>query len=579
MYQRLDKIAFIPRDRGLCLFDLGYEMFIDIKDMPADYEHLRTRLRIEQTRCLHWGEKVGLVEDQLDMPSKLLRWNHNLVIDILHEIQRAFRSSFTLTSKYDPYVTPQDLGSSPAPTAVARTTRHPSLQKVLSIWERGGRVAGKIEWSMLRKNSFEKLIVKLIQYNDRIESLLDRSALDDVRAMQAQSNLMLLQMTVQVNELQNLVKAIHIKPTEENEDLMGFSRSSTLVDASQENERSLASLAVFKAHYLRIEMEPAQPGSLLIDFKTLRFNGEPQYAGRQMAFLNGRQLWLEWRETADEFLKHPQYLQQIDERVQKLAAILSAPDKPAAFRSPKCIGYTKVDHGNKPRYALVNEGPDRPDENDVSFVSLRDLLDSDNHTPSLNARAELASMLAASVLYLHSVDWVHKDIRSDNVLFVREPDSTFRLSKPILAGFEFSRPALPEQMTVSHHYPLDQALYRHPDLITGAVERSSKSHDLYSLGLVLAEIALWKPVESIAQIEVRRRMTIHVQSRMLGGQYGVPFSLAERTGYRFSDAVMCCIDGSLSPSHEKDEEKPEVGAEMAQLLYEKVVQVLSSIKI
>lgn len=67
-------------------------MFLDMRDMPAQYEHLRTRLRVEPVRCLNWGAKVGLVEDLLEEPSKLLELNGSLLQDVLLQIRQTFRA-------------------------------------------------------------------------------------------------------------------------------------------------------------------------------------------------------------------------------------------------------------------------------------------------------------------------------------------------------------------------------------------------------------------------------------------------------------------------------------------------------
>ena len=45
--------------------------------------------------------------------------------------------------------------------------------------------------------------------------------------------------------------------------------------------------------------------------------------------------------------------------------------------------------------------------------------------------------------YLHSVNWVHKGIQSDNILFLLTGDDALKdgaLVSPMISGFEFSRP-------------------------------------------------------------------------------------------------------------------------------------------
>jgi len=61
-------------------------------------------MRIEQTRFLEWGDKVGLIEDALDRPSRVLHLNRNLIVDLLLEVQALLKSCATMGSKYDPIV-------------------------------------------------------------------------------------------------------------------------------------------------------------------------------------------------------------------------------------------------------------------------------------------------------------------------------------------------------------------------------------------------------------------------------------------------------------------------------------------
>lgn len=75
--------------------------------MPLKYQHLRTKLRIEQSRMLLWGEKIGLVEERLDRPSRMLSMNRNLILDILVEIQACFSSAVKVTAQYDRLLPPE----------------------------------------------------------------------------------------------------------------------------------------------------------------------------------------------------------------------------------------------------------------------------------------------------------------------------------------------------------------------------------------------------------------------------------------------------------------------------------------
>lgn len=122
-----------------------------------------------------------------------------------------------------------------------------------------------------------------------------------------------------------------------------------------------------------------------------------------------------------------------------------------------------------------------------------------NQTPSLNSRFRLAGLLATSVLELHNVSWLHKNLNSYNLLFFVNEHGDVSFTEPYITGFDFSRPDKPGQKSLSTRpSPLD--IYRHPDI--RKVTPSSKEpqsyerkYDVYSLGLILYEIALWKRLD------------------------------------------------------------------------------------
>ena len=546
-------------------------MFIDAVGMPAEFEHLKTRLRIEQARCLFWGEQVGLAETLLDAPSRLLQLNSNLVLDVLQEVQTSFRSSCRVVAKYDSSLALLDRGSDACP----KSMNSAFLQKTLAIWEKGGRTATKIEWSMIGRAGFERLVTRLIQYNDRMESMLDREALETVRSQQAQSNLMLLQVTNQVSQIHALIQALHLSSTVVSEDM-----GEALKQSLNGENHDLVSLAVFKSHHIKIELDFSGGEKLEIATSHIRYEGAPTYSGRQFAALHGREVWLEWRENVDEALSQEEYRHTVENRVQRLAAILAAPDRPKAFRSPRCLGYCRDQQSSMPRYALVYGWPPDINDREVDFMSLRELLTS-QWPPSLNTKVKIAQTLAASLLYLHAVDWLHKDIQSDNILFAADDEGPLSLKEPLLSGFEYARPAIPDAITVGHQFTPQHDLYRHPDLLRINAGRSKRIHDIYSLGLVLAELALWKPIERIAGIEVRRSHLLLLQDRLLDEKRGVFVQIAERAGWVYADVVRACIEGTVrfGLAADEDDERPEVAARLSNAMYQTVVQRLQSIKV
>src|SRR5947207_10682143 len=148
--------------------------------MPGAYQHLRMRLRIEQTRLLNWGQNVGLVEGMLEKPSRSLEMNRNIILDILLEIQSTFKACMKIASHYDSIVpnAPPTSGGSPS------NSTQSLLRKTLAVLEKTPQLSARLQWAMVKKDDFSQLIDKLIRYNDTIESFLDKAALDQLQLMQ-----------------------------------------------------------------------------------------------------------------------------------------------------------------------------------------------------------------------------------------------------------------------------------------------------------------------------------------------------------------------------------------------------------
>ncbi|PGG98754.1 hypothetical protein AJ79_08774 [Helicocarpus griseus UAMH5409] len=174
--------------------------------------------------------------------------------------------------------------------------------------------------------------------------------------------------------------------------------------------------------------------------------------------------------------------------VRKLARILSKVD-PSTFSLLACKG-------------VVNKGTERPTFRFLfsiplffsSPTSLRALLIESNPRYPLNDRLDLAKQLTSSVLFIHSSQFVHKNIRPETTIIFRKKGTEGRcdLDTLCLVGFEKFRPA--EGMTyltsdgLWHH-----DLYRHPTRQgTRPEEEYQMQHDIYSLGVVLLELGLWQ---------------------------------------------------------------------------------------
>ena len=174
--------------------------------------------------------------------------------------------------------------------------------------------------------------------------------------------------------------------------------------------------------------------------------------------------------------------------VRELATRLNSVD-PFTFGVLQCLGVVPIKDAptNRPfSFALVLKIPkdfgNRP-------RSLRDyLLSGDEHT--LTQRCNLAKHLATAVSFVHTLGFVHKNIRPENILGFQKDHVSF--GSFFLTGFEAVRMA--DGRTRRLGDPAwERNLYRHPHRQGLNPEADYvMQHDIYSLGVCLLEIGMWE---------------------------------------------------------------------------------------
>lgn len=230
-------------------------------------------------------------------------------------------------------------------------------------------------------------------------------------------------------------------------------------------------------------------------------------------------------------------------RIDDLARIIhSASERHPDLHTIDCLGYT--DDSVSSRYGLVYKAPQ------ASYSSLHALIISnDLRTPELGERFKLAHTLAVAIWSLHSLDWLHKSVCSSNILFFPSAISASAsqapvasasvpsLSSPYLLGFDASRPDHMGEMSIASKNSAASDLHRHPNSLNGISRKEyCKSYDIYSLGLVLLEIGLWKVLQSFHKPHYspeRFREKVVVQNL-------VP-SLNSKTGRLYREVVEHCL--------------------------------------
>jgi hypothetical protein len=175
---------------------------------------------------------------------------------------------------------------------------------------------------------------------------------------------------------------------------------------------------------------------------------------REIATYDGKPVFVEWKSVecrVESKLKH---------RIKTLAALLQEVDL-TTFHSLSCLGYLKDLTTGKCGYLFQ---PPAGHSQTPAFKTLAQLLNQGTLVPSLNSRIALAILLVETILQLHTSGWLHKGIRSDNVLFFPQDPESIDITKVVLEGYEYARADNPSDMTESPTLQQEENLYRHPAL-------------------------------------------------------------------------------------------------------------------
>ncbi|PFH60074.1 hypothetical protein XA68_11492 [Ophiocordyceps unilateralis] len=222
-------------------------------------------------------------------------------------------------------------------------------------------------------------------------------------------------------------------------------------------------------------------------------------------------------------------------RIRNIAQFLHADSKPDELLTPRCVGV--FDDTERSRYGFVFC---LPLDADAKILSLKQLLD--NRTPetlpSLEDRFRVAYQVGLSLAILHTAGWLHKSIRSQNILFsVRGGRPVW--SRPYLTGFDFSRPDAVDESSEKPDQSARFNLYRHPSAQGGPGENYRKAFDVYSFGVLLVEIGLWR---SAWKLWADGMTAMAFRDSLVGKSNDW---LAHSMGHLFQDATLKCLTGEL----------------------------------
>lgn len=216
-----------------------------------------------------------------------------------------------------------------------------------------------------------------------------------------------------------------------------------------------------------------------------------------------------------------------------------------------CMGF--IDEPQKNRSILLYKAPSIPGAaGDISSLHT-DIVK--GVKPTLGNRFTTARALAATVLAVHTSGWVHKNINSHSTLLL--PISATE-GLPYLVGWDVARPL--EAGTALHAlFELEPNLYRHADRFGKPSRKFENEHDIYSLGVVLLEIGLWKtmsqvfarPIEKNPRIETSQQHILFKRVNSMITDMASGVDLKREMGEEYANVVQKCLKWTASTSKEE----------------------------
>ena len=583
-------------------------MISSARNLEPEYKYLTVRLQLEQQRLYNWSSEIGLIkylEGGETPPSNgLTGLNRNMVLQTLEQLYRLALDFIKSKDKYA-HLIPDENDKSHAQTQDAiewSLNKFPDLMLFLNKARPSvpfiHGLPKRLKWVNFYKDRYEKLIHRFRDLNDKLIDLVDSDGRVAIRESTRETNITILHLHTNIYELVTLTKALVPETPTESAD--SSPTASHFSDVQQKDD--LLRLAYFKAVSTTVENNsyftsdyPEIEGRQLTEFKIERsdielYSSLDVTSDRSEAEYHPlgkprQRVWIEWRECDPIFEVQPNIKPS---RIDKLVALLSNPQKPDLLRVPHCLGYfddpKSRENGNRrSRLGFVFEKPTNPT---ASPISLRNLLKT-RSKPLLTERVALAKAISKCLMSLHSVNWLHKSLRSHNIIFFPEAGNTINYSCPYLSGFGYARPTFREDMTEIPSQNPEYDMYRHPRTHgLGPWEGRQgfkRTFDIYSLGVVLVEIANWEIIDEVLKIadasSLDDAMLAGIQQQLLEKKVYMK-NVGANAGARFRNATFNCLDSAaaLNVNFLDDETDARVAAKLSQNFHHKVIKPLEEIQ-
>ena len=527
-----------------------YNLFELIISKDNGSRHLALRYNIERHKTIVWGDEFRASDEKESPLLRESRSTRMLIAGILAEMRATYEVAEKYVGRYDMESLPGanfNSGGSLGMNSV--------LVNDIKIARESKHQKNRLKWGLKDKANFSELVNRMQSLNTELYNLVH------VDSTASLANALSTYLLPQLKDALSLV-ALQQKDLPFDPLLALSARLKQLQDAPLEQTAKEVNV-LFLGQQVKLERDKSYETR---SFGHLERSGQlPQKA------------WVEWKRIPNQL--SPKDVDLVLLRLQALAAILATP-KTSEFRIPPCAGLLKSDQsagepsGRNHRHGFVYTWPSEVFSERERPKTLLGLISVDDSTmPLLNDRFDLAYALASALSLFHASKWIHKGFRSDNILFFAKESEDVCIRSPQITGFEYSRPegqaSLGNQLGESPE--LD--VYYHPDAF---IQGFNYVRDIYSLGVVLFEVALWSPMSKECPAEsgvpLAQMTAADIRACMLRS---LP-ALGAQMGSSYRDAVHLCLSGALAPGSGDND---DAGERLSRSFFTGVLKRLGSCRV
>lgn len=573
-----------------------------------DSEALVVQLEIARYRLHTWGANAGLAEGTLSpkllIIYEIVRRQLDVITNIFYDVEKLCDRYLMLEMHR---TTPAEESASTVTTA-ASAKKEEAMRSLLKSMRRSLRRSGmamhktmageeeeeevdnrirrvdpgvlkRLRWGIRDKDLFSKYVAELHRYVDILHKLLSETSQQRAQQDDERVKIVVVGSAVDSKSL-DLIKAA--VGANNDIDAHAMAERKALTEEADAQGSELAARQARKTSTTRISLASLDLPS--------------DYGNKQRLLA-----WWGTNPPRLVMLEKKAYDPDIDpvkknilfRRVQRLTMLLSGTRTPS-MKTPKAVDYI-TDNTNFCWWLVMEFSGESPQSTPLQEpLTLHKLLQPGmKFKPPLEQRFQLAASICGTMSALYSSGWLHKSLRSANVLlpFVTLPSTAVEsgvVCQALVSGFEYSRQET-DLESINHAMmfsDIGAAIYRHPLYQGEAAQGYRIEYDIYSLGLVLVEIALWVPLASFldgitatgqrrfpTKIECFHRPEAMILKTMVLDRLKKEFAF--RFGTVYYEAVKWCLTRADLPLADLDEDPVHPALEF----YNNVLIPLEGIKL